>query len=101
MSRINLQVSTETRGPIDIVFALLKDSTTWPKWAPVGSCIMKSQGRTEPHGVGAVRVFRTGFATMTEEIVEVSHNRRIAYVLKSGLPLKNYRAFTDLASRSC
>lgn len=96
MPRINVSASTETPGAIDTVFALLKDSTTWPKWAPVGSCSMKSKGMADAHGIGAVRVFSTGLFSVTEEIVEVIPNRKVAYVLKSGLPLKNYRAAVDL-----
>lgn len=99
MPRISVTASTETAGSISVVFLLLKDSTTWPRWAALGSCTMKAWGRTEPHGVGAVRGFTNTLFAVTEEITEIIPNRRIAYVLKSGLPLTEYRAVIDLTSR--
>ncbi|GAB3980315.1 SRPBCC family protein [Plantactinospora veratri] len=47
-------------------------------------------------GVGAIRIFRTGWLTSRERVVERVPDRRFSYELLSGLPLRDYRADVDL-----
>lgn len=88
----------EVRAVIDAspsrVFALLGDSATWPDWTPIDT-----YERLQPpgaDGVGEVRRFRNGRTTVTEQIVERVPDRRLTYVLLSGLALTDYRARIDL-----
>jgi hypothetical protein len=43
-----------------------------------------------------MRVLTTPLAKVREETVDLVPNRRLSYVLLSGLPLRNYRADVDL-----
>ena len=97
MAMMTVTAKGTTPAPPAAVFTLLKASRTWPRWSMIGSYEMVRPGTDEPDGVGAVRCFRTGIVTAVEEIVEIVPDRRISYILKSGLPLKDYRARTDLA----
>jgi hypothetical protein len=42
-------------------------------------------------------VFRTPTSCATEEVVELIPDRRLSYVLLSGMPFRDYRADVDLA----
>jgi hypothetical protein len=53
-------------------------------------------GHDGPHGVGAQRIFRTGFLRVFEEVPELVPDRRVSYLLLSGMPLRDYRADIDL-----
>ncbi|MEU9579276.1 SRPBCC family protein [Streptomyces chilikensis] len=75
-----------------MVHALLRDGAGWPKWSPLGSFALESQAPGGGEGVGAVRVFLTGRHVSRERIVAGVPDRHFAYVLLSGLPLRDYRA---------
>ncbi|MCW3013537.1 MAG: hypothetical protein JWO02_629 [Solirubrobacterales bacterium] len=85
-----------TSVPPEVVFARLVDGAQWPTFSPLGSFELERPGESEPEGVGAIRVFRTGTIASREEIVERVQDRRLAYVLLSGLPIRDYRAQVDL-----
>ncbi|WP_433269301.1 SRPBCC family protein [Actinosynnema sp. CS-041913] len=78
------------------VYRLAADSATWPSWSPVLRYEQEKAG--DAHGVGEVRVFHNrGRRNPTrEEVVELTPNRRVGYVLLSGLAIRDYRAFIDL-----
>jgi len=82
------------------VYALVRDGASWPGWSPLDSFELEREGTDEREGVGAVRVFRTNRfpkpVVSREEIVELVPNRRLGYVLLSGLAVRDYRAFVDL-----
>ena len=74
-----IDVHAVSDAPPSAVFALLHDVSTWPDWADF------------PDGVGAIRAF-TGQANTREEVVAVEQDRHFAYVLLSGIPIRDYRA---------
>lgn len=78
------------------VFVILKDGTNWPKWSIFDSVELERPGRDEPHGVGAIRVFVTKITRAREEVVELVHDRRLAYVLLDGFPLLDYHAVVEI-----
>lgn len=87
----------ETKASPQTVFALLSDSSTYPKWGPVSGYEMERPGFTAPHGVGEIRVLSNlGIFRVREEIVELVPNRLMAYTLLSGLPMRDYRGETTL-----
>ncbi|HEY2636983.1 MAG TPA: SRPBCC family protein, partial [Solirubrobacteraceae bacterium] len=89
--------STTTAADPATVYALLRDGATWPTWSPLGSFELERPAPDgEPEGVGAVRIFRTGRVTSRERIVELVPERRLSYILLSGLPLRGYRADVDI-----
>jgi hypothetical protein len=91
-----ITVKRATTAAPETVFARLVDGARWPQISPLGSFELERPGSPEPEGIGAIRVFRTGPFTSREEIVERVQDRRLAYVLLSGLPVRDYRAQIDL-----
>ena len=95
-----IDVTVRSPAPAPALYALLADGASWPTWSPIGSFELERPGGSEREGVGAVRVFRTdrltGRVTSREELVELVPDRRLSYVLLSGLPLRGYRADVDL-----
>ena len=94
--RQHIEARATTTAPPEAVYALLRDGATWPEWSPLGSFQLERPGEQEPEGVGAIRVFRTGRVTGREQIVELVPDRRLSYVLLSGLAIRDYRADVDL-----
>jgi hypothetical protein len=78
------------------VYKLAADSSTWSSWAPITSYQKERAG--DANGLGEVRAFRSkGRRTATrEEVVELVPDRRVGYVLLSGLAIRDYRAVIDL-----
>ncbi len=98
VGRIAVSASARSRAPADVVFGLLKDGTTWPRWSMFDTFELERPGTGDPLGVGAIRVFKTQVSTAREEVVEMIEDRQLSYVLLSGLPMKNYRADVTLDS---
>jgi hypothetical protein len=97
MGRIEVAASAKSRAAPAKLFALLKDGSTWPKWAMFDKFELERPGRDEPYGIGAIRVFSTKVSRAREEVVELIPDRRLSYILLSGFPLVGYRADIDLA----
>lgn len=76
------------------VWRWLDDSASWPDWTPIDAHALE-RPRGED-GLGERRRFTTGRVTVHEEIVERIPERRLAYVLRSGLAVRDYRAEIDL-----
>ncbi|MFB9909182.1 SRPBCC family protein [Allokutzneria oryzae] len=91
-----IEVEQRTSAAPAVVYALLRDGASWPEWSPLGSFELERPGETEREGAGAIRVFRTWPVRSRERIVELVPDRRFAYVLLSGLPIRDYRAQVEL-----
>ncbi|MFI9006697.1 SRPBCC family protein [Actinosynnema sp. NPDC053489] len=93
VQRVDVRVRSD--APPERVYALAADSSTWPEWSPVVRYERERAG--DARGVGEVRVFHNkGRKALTrEEVVELTPNRRVGYVLLSGLAIRDYRAFID------
>jgi hypothetical protein len=96
MRRQFIDVRVPTTARPDVLYRLLRDGRTWLTWSPLGSFELAREGPTEPEGLGAIRVFRTGRTTTRERIVELVPDRRLGYELVSGLAIRGYRADVDL-----
>lgn len=96
MRRIEISVTVDCRTDPAVIFGFLKDGSTWPRWAMFDSFELERPGRHEIYGVGAIRVFSTKVSRSREEVTELVPDRRIAYVLLSGFPLRDYRAEVNL-----
>lgn len=93
MPKQEIDVDGTTATAPAAVWALLDDSTSWPDWTPIESCVIerpRGEGRTE------IRRFKTGRVTVREEIVEREPDRRLTYTLLSGLAVRDYRAEIEL-----
>lgn len=94
MVRIDVRVPTKARP--ETIYALLRDGATWPTWSPIRKFELRTPGKTEPEGIGAIRVFRTGTVTSVERITELVPDRRFGYEATEGMPVKDYRATVEL-----
>lgn len=92
-----IDVTVRSTATPSAVYRLARDSSTWPDWAPITDYQRERAG--DARGVGEVRAFRAkGRRTPTrEEVVELVPDRRVGYVLLSGLAIRDYRAFIDLS----
>jgi len=97
MAIIRVAANAKSKASPEKIYALLKDGSTWPRWAMFDRFELERPGRDEPFGLGAIRVFITKVSRAREEIVELVPERRLSYVLLSGLPLRGYRADVDIA----
>ncbi len=96
MRQIEIVVETVSQaGPAE-VFRLLRDGSTWPKWSLFQRFELERAGVGDRLGVGAIRVFSTRVSRAREEVVESVPDRRLSYILLSGMPLEDYRADVDL-----
>jgi len=95
-----IHVTATTGAPARTVFALLTDSSTWPRWSPIESVELEREGDPPPDGVGAIRRNRRGRVTGRDEIVEIADGRRFAYRSLSGLPVRDYYAVVELHRES-
>jgi hypothetical protein len=92
-----ISVRGVTPADADTVYALLRDGASWPRWSPLGSFELVREGKDEPEGLGAIRLFRTGGIRSYEKIVALEPGRRFGYALDHGLPLRDYVAYVDLS----
>ncbi|QRP48686.1 SRPBCC family protein [Amycolatopsis sp. FDAARGOS 1241] len=92
----HISVRARTPATPATVYALLCDGASWPRWSPLGSFELARPGAQEREGLGALRLFRTGRTRSCEEVIALEPDRRFGYALRSGLPLRDYRAYVDL-----
>ena len=96
MGRQRIEHTATTPADPATVYALLREGATWPSWSPIDSFELEREGDSEPEGVGAVRVLRSGKVTGRDTIAELVPDRRFAYTHASSLPVKDYRGEVDL-----
>jgi len=83
-------------APPDAVWRLLADPLTWPGFSPVGKAVIERPGTAEPTGLGMIRRLQTGPLRMREEVVASEAPRHHAYILLSGMNLRDYRGDVTL-----
>ena len=96
MKRREIRVTAHSPAAAEVVYGLLADGTTWPRWTSIESFTLEQPGTPPPEGVGAIRVFRRGRTTGRDQILELVENRRLSYASLSGLPVRDYIGEVDL-----
>lgn len=91
-----LEVRREIDAPAAVVWGLVSDSSTWPRWTTIEEFSLVQPG--DPSGLGEVRHFRTGSRLMVEEIVEKVPPHRLSYTVLRGLAVRGYRADIDMVA---
>ncbi|GAA4535406.1 SRPBCC family protein [Amycolatopsis samaneae] len=92
-------VIAESSAPPSVVWALLLDARSWPRWSrvdalePARSHGLSPDGRD---GVGATRAFRTGKVVTRERITALDPGRRFAYEGVENPQMTDYRAAVEL-----
>jgi len=94
VQRVSVHATTSTSA--DVLFALLKDLSTWRDWSPMDESGPDQPAPDDPNGVGSTRAFRNGRVRGVDRVVELIPGRRFGYVHLHGLPLRDYRGDVDL-----
>lgn len=94
MGRYSYRVTARSPAAREAVFALLADGAGWSRWAgPLVRYSAWEEGRPSPPGeVGSVRLLGTRAFHSREEIVESRPPELLAYEVRSGWPVRGYRA---------
>jgi hypothetical protein len=96
MRRCQIVKTERTAAEPAIVYALLRDGSTWPEWSPIDAFALEREGADEPEGIGAVRRFRNGRITGYDEVTGFTRDRSFSYAHLSGLPVRDYRGEVTL-----
>lgn len=96
MARRTVTARSRSASPIEAVWERLADGATWKDWAWFPSSSLEREGVPAPDGVGAIRRFGVGPIGSREEVVAFEPPTHLAYVLLSGLPLRDYRSEVTL-----
>lgn len=99
-----VRVGGIVQAPIDTTWAILADARIYSTWALMPVSRLEREGDDVPDGVGAIRNFGAGPMMSREEVVEFDPPHHLAYVLRAGLPISDYRAdvhLTELGPESC
>jgi uncharacterized protein YndB with AHSA1/START domain len=78
------------------VFAVVADGARWSEWSFIPRSSLERQGDPFPDGVGAVRRFGAWPVYSREEVIEYDPPHRFAYELRSGFPVRSYRAVVTI-----
>jgi hypothetical protein len=93
-------VSSTTSAPADVVWGLLIDGRSWPRWSSgLDELVQDRSSGLDPHGhdgVGAVRAFRVHGRRAGERLTELVENRRLSYEDVFNPAMKDYRAVVEL-----
>jgi uncharacterized protein YndB with AHSA1/START domain len=73
-----------------VVWEIVADHPGMSRWTPIRRVEMEAGGRPEPHGVGAVRALHLVGPPIREEVTAFEPNRRLAYRMLSGAPVRDY-----------
>ncbi len=96
MAQLQVEADGITRAPIERVWSLLEDASTYAQWGPWDASGYEKAGDDTPHGAGAIRFFRYGRTTTVERVLEVEPGRRLVYTIERGIPVHDYRAEVTL-----
>jgi uncharacterized protein YndB with AHSA1/START domain len=96
MRRREINITARTSGSPEVVYELLADGPTWPRWSPMETVTLEREGNPPPEGVSAIRVLKKGRTTGRDEILELVPNQRFRYASLSGLPVREYVGIVDL-----
>ena len=97
--RYDVDVTAMSTAPPADVWRLLADASTWSQWGAWHETKLDRDGSPDPNGVGALRrfhPFRFPRVSTVEEVVAFEPPQRLAYELRSGLPVRGYHADVTL-----
>lgn len=96
--RQSVHVEALAAAPVEVVWSLLADVTTWPDWSSFDEATYARAGEPAPHGVGAQRAFRVGYLRSVDTVLSFEPPRRLSYDYDGPLPIKDYCADVDLVA---
>ena len=103
MAELHVEAERTAQAAPAIVWALVSDITTYPRWGPWREAAYRRPGDTSPGGPGAVYWLRSSRRyglrrpVSVERILDAEEGRRLEYTVIGGIPVRNYRAEVTLA----
>ena len=97
MSEQRVLVAARSDAPVERVWAVLADARRWREWTPLRTSELEREGSPDPDGVGALRRFGLRPLVTCEEVVEFEPPHRLVYEMRSGMPIRGYRAEVTLS----
>ena len=91
-----IEVEVVAAAEPEVLWALLADVSTWSHWGLFDEASIESG-----QGLDEVRRFRSGRRVTRERVIGFEPERRLAYELLSGIPLRSYRAEVTLNETRC
>jgi hypothetical protein len=89
---INVGGTATSQAKPAVVFSLLADSASWPRWSMFTSSGIERAGDHDAEGIGAIRTFSTSLTKTRELVTALIPDRKLSYHLLSGFPFRNYHA---------
>jgi uncharacterized protein YndB with AHSA1/START domain len=102
MDKLHVEAEQTAQAEPAIVWALVSDVTTYPRWGPWSEAGYRRPGDASPRGAGAVYWLRSSrryglrHPVSVEKILDAEEGRRLAYTVIGGIPVRNYRAEVTL-----
>lgn len=90
MTDREIHVTRRVNAPLEVVWDLLADVSTWPRWGPWETAELEHPGHDRPEGPGAIRRLRSGRWTVREYVLVADAPHRLRYRVMSGLPVRDY-----------
>jgi len=103
MGRLHVEAEQTAQAAPAIVWTLISDVMTYPRWGPWSEAGYRRPGDTSPGGPGAVYWLRSSrryglrHPVSVEKILDAEEGRRLAYTVIAGISVRNYRAEVTLA----
>ena len=103
MGTLHVEAEQTAQAAPAIVWTLVSDIMTYPRWGPWSEVGYRRPGDTSPAGPGAVYWLRSSHRyglrhpVSVEKILDAEEGRRLAYTVIGGIPVRNYRAEVTLA----
>jgi uncharacterized protein YndB with AHSA1/START domain len=103
MGQLHVEAERTAQAAPAIVWALVSDVTTYPRWGPWREAAYRRPGDASPSGPGAVYWLRSSRRyglrrpVSVEKILDAEEGRRLAYTVIGGIPVRNYRAEVTLS----
>jgi hypothetical protein len=98
MGKYVIKASARSSAPPNVVWGVLADASGWARWGPWQRSSLEREGDPTPDGVGALRRLERRPFVSREEVTIFEPPTRLGYELRSGLPLRGYRAEVTLSN---
>ena len=98
MGNLHVEAEQTTQAAPEIVWALVSDVMTYPRWGPWRDAGYQRPGDTSPRGTGAEywlrssRRYGLSYPVSVERVLDAEQGRHLAYTVIGGIPVRNYRA---------
>jgi hypothetical protein len=88
--------SAHSDAPREAVWALVADARTWSDWGAWSKAEILREGAPPPGGLHSIKRLTLFPTTVVEEVTVFEPPSLLGYELRSGLPLRAYRASIEL-----